>query len=193
MKLTHFRVQNYKVIDDTGWVPLNLHVTALVGKNEIGKTAILRAIWKAKNVAHARFDKLLDYPRERYAKERKGTQEVVSLQFELSEAEAGLLASHFPFSLKQKPHIAIFATFYNGEEQTSVKVGFEDKVEKLCARPSAEARKAVQGVADAITKATGKEDPSIVGAIDSALPRFDESLPLGITLLCRRSMGSTRP
>ena len=89
MKLVRMRVQNYKVIEDTDWVPLDERVTALVGKNEAGKTGILRALWKSKNVAGKKFDKLLDYPRDRYAKERKETQEVTVLEFDLSEEEIG--------------------------------------------------------------------------------------------------------
>jgi len=40
-----FRVQNYLNVDDSGWVPLE-RVTALVGRNESGKTSILRALHK---------------------------------------------------------------------------------------------------------------------------------------------------
>src|SRR5258705_9337849 len=95
MRLARFRVQNYKVIDDTGWIPVDKNVTALVGKNESGKTAIMRAIWKSKNVAGKKFDKLYDYPRGRYAKERKGTQQVTQLEFELVPPEDAQLAEQF--------------------------------------------------------------------------------------------------
>ena len=68
MRLANFRVQNYKTIGDTGVIPVDQDVTALVGKNESGKTGILRAIWKTKNVAGVKFDKLLDFPRTRFSK-----------------------------------------------------------------------------------------------------------------------------
>ena len=41
MKLTRARVKNYRSIDDSSWVKLE-DVTALVGKNESGKTAFCR-------------------------------------------------------------------------------------------------------------------------------------------------------
>lgn len=47
MKLDAFRVQNYKRIADTGWVSARA-LTVLVGKNEAGKSAVLRGLSKLK-------------------------------------------------------------------------------------------------------------------------------------------------
>ena len=71
------------------------HRRALVGRNESGKTAILKALWKSRNVAEAKFDKLYDFPRDRYPKERSGSQVVSVLEFSLSENEAAALAAQF--------------------------------------------------------------------------------------------------
>ena len=43
MKLTRARVVNYRSIDDSSWVNID-DVTALVGKNESGKTAFLLSL-----------------------------------------------------------------------------------------------------------------------------------------------------
>ena len=40
-----FKIQNYRNIGDSGWIPLET-VTALVGRNESGKTALLKALHK---------------------------------------------------------------------------------------------------------------------------------------------------
>ena len=40
-----FQVLNYRNIDDSGWIPLE-RVTAFVGRNESGKTALLKALHK---------------------------------------------------------------------------------------------------------------------------------------------------
>ena len=47
MKLTatRFQVLNYRNIDDSGWIPIE-RVTAFVGRNESGKTALLKALHK---------------------------------------------------------------------------------------------------------------------------------------------------
>jgi predicted ATP-dependent endonuclease of OLD family len=45
MKLTAFRIKNYRSIVDTGWCDLSLdNITVLIGQNESGKTAILEAL-----------------------------------------------------------------------------------------------------------------------------------------------------
>ena len=38
-----FRVMNYRNINDSGWIPLE-RVTAFVGRNEAGKTALLKSV-----------------------------------------------------------------------------------------------------------------------------------------------------
>ena len=45
MKLTKFRVKNYKTIEDTGWID-NDQIGCLVGVNESGKTNIITALLK---------------------------------------------------------------------------------------------------------------------------------------------------
>src|SRR2546422_11511183 len=42
MKLRSFRVRNYRCIDDSGEAPVE-HIKALVGKNESGKSSIIKA------------------------------------------------------------------------------------------------------------------------------------------------------
>ena len=103
MKLINFQIKNYKVINDTEPGKVDPKVTALVGKNESGKTAILKAMWKSQNVADAAFDKLYDYPRDRYSRDRKDTQEVTILEFELSPEETDDLVAHLPQAPAAKP------------------------------------------------------------------------------------------
>ena len=45
LKAIRFRVYNFRNIDDSGWIPLE-KVTAFVGRNESGKTALLKALHK---------------------------------------------------------------------------------------------------------------------------------------------------
>lgn len=62
MRLSAFRIQNYKTISDTGRVEVRPNVTCLLGKNESGKSSVMQAIWKASNVAGGKYDTLYDYP-----------------------------------------------------------------------------------------------------------------------------------
>ena len=45
MKALRFRVQNFRNINDSGWILLE-QVTAFVGRNESGKTTLLKAFHK---------------------------------------------------------------------------------------------------------------------------------------------------
>jgi len=156
--LKRFRICNYKIIDDTHWVPIDARVTAFVGKNEAGKSSILRSLWKSKNVVEKTFDKLLDYPRDRYAKERKDTQDVAFLEFELNATETEALAAQFPVSVAVKPTMLTFTTRYKGEENTETVVAFEADVEEHCQIRTDEARSVIEKIASAVALVSGSED-----------------------------------
>jgi len=125
LRLASFTIKNYKVIDDTGPVRVDSKVTALVGKNESGKTAVLRAMWKSKNVADARFDKLYDYPRDRYTKDRAGTQDVTELEFALDAGDKDALLKVLPEGTPTAPSTVTLITSYAGKDQTKSEVRCE--------------------------------------------------------------------
>ena len=66
MKLTRFRVQNFRSFVDSGWVTCD-NVTAIAGVNEAGKSNLLRALWKL-NPAFRGDNKILknDVPIDRF-------------------------------------------------------------------------------------------------------------------------------
>ena len=45
MKLIEFNVRMFRSITDSGWVKLD-DIAVIVGKNESGKTSLLKALWK---------------------------------------------------------------------------------------------------------------------------------------------------
>src|SRR5438309_270659 len=87
MTAIRFRVQNYRNVDDSGWVPLE-RVTALVGRNESGKTAILKALHKFNPADPEPFAAQYEFPRYRYTSDFKDPVKpwpVVSVTFEIAE------------------------------------------------------------------------------------------------------------
>ena len=90
MKAVRFRVQNFRNIDDSGWISLD-RVTAFVGRNESGKTSLLKALHKFNPATPDPYDAQREFPRDRYtrdyvAKGSKGEDwPVCSVEFELSE------------------------------------------------------------------------------------------------------------
>jgi predicted ATP-dependent endonuclease of OLD family len=99
MKLTQARVINYRSIDDSSWVRVD-DVTALVGKNESGKTAFLQAIRKINSISGEEDTfNIRDYPRKGYIKYKKihdqNPCEVAQAEFELNDEEISEIEANF--------------------------------------------------------------------------------------------------
>ena len=96
MDLQQVRVQNYKCIEDSGWVAFE-RVTCMVGKNESGKTAFLQALEKLNPINTAEdYDPLVEYPRRRFKRYENTRHEdnpdpVASARYELSDTEKDLI------------------------------------------------------------------------------------------------------
>jgi hypothetical protein len=92
MKLRRCRIQNYKSVEDSGWVEID-DVTCLVGKNEAGKTAFLQALHRLNPTrGTAEFNETMDYPSRHYAKykrraDKSAGAKVVEAEFELDRAD----------------------------------------------------------------------------------------------------------
>jgi len=87
MKLTKIRVQNYKKILDTDWISCR-DLTVFVGKNEAGKSALLRGLSKLNPSDGEKYDGLKEFPRRRYTDEFKSQDwPVASALFKLSSQE----------------------------------------------------------------------------------------------------------
>jgi hypothetical protein len=93
MRLVRAKVENYRSIEDSGWVDIESDITALVGKNESGKTAFLQALFKLNPVEPAAYDEILDFP-SRLTRQRKETESAIPVctaEFELSDTELGAI------------------------------------------------------------------------------------------------------
>ena len=90
MKAVEFRVQNFRNVDDSGWISLD-SVTAFVGRNESGKTSLLKALHKFNPATPESYDAQFDFPRDRYTRDYVsgesygGAWPVCSVKFKLSE------------------------------------------------------------------------------------------------------------
>ena len=90
MKAIRFRVQNFRNIDDSDWIALE-KVTAFVGRNESGKTSLLKALHKFNPATPEPYDPQREFPRDRYTRDYgsngpKGKDwPVCSVEFEIPE------------------------------------------------------------------------------------------------------------
>lgn len=96
MKLVRARVTDFKSIDDSGWVDIDV-VTSMVGKNESGKTAFLGALKRLNPVDGDQEFELKDFPRKGYVKYRRRHEDnpatVVEAIMTLSDAESKKVAA----------------------------------------------------------------------------------------------------
>ncbi len=90
MKAIRFRVQNFRNIDDSDWITLE-KVTAFVGRNESGKTSLLKALHKFNPATPEPYEAQREFPRDRYTRDyvangSKGRDwPVCSVEFEIPE------------------------------------------------------------------------------------------------------------
>src|SRR4051812_3926869 len=83
MKLTEARVRTFKSVADSTPIRVEEDVTALVGKNESGKTAVLQALYRVKPLSTGNpttFEELRDYPRRTFARDRKAIPTAVPVE-----------------------------------------------------------------------------------------------------------------
>jgi len=90
MKLTKFRIQDYRCIQDSGWVEID-DIAVIVGKNESGKTSLLKALWKFNPFHDVGYNIDREFPTGR-RKDKSSDKTVVSVRFELSADETATLA-----------------------------------------------------------------------------------------------------
>lgn len=111
MRLKAFRVTNYKTLEDSGPVDVDPHVTCLLGKNEAGKSAVMQALWKFRNVAGAKYDPLLDLPAEQFVDLRGQDPEVVQLEFFLEDPDKAVFVTEFKDVVAPPDTIAVRSTY----------------------------------------------------------------------------------
>ena len=102
MRLARARIQNYRSVKDSGWFDIEHDKTILVGPNEAGKTALLRALEHvAPGPLVKPFDPLRDYPRSDYWRIQSGEIDpasvpVVTTEFTLSPDDRAAIAEISP-------------------------------------------------------------------------------------------------
>jgi predicted ATPase len=131
MKATSFRVQNFRNIDDSGWIPLE-QITSFVGRNESGKTTLLKAFHKFNPATPEPYDPQREFPRDRYTRDfvaggSKGDAwAVCSVRFQLSPDLKARIAEILEPG-QEAPSAAIFTRYYDG----SLVIEYEPSLDEL--------------------------------------------------------------
>lgn len=132
MKLVHASIQRYRSIGEPTEFDVEPDVTALVGKNESGKTAVLQSLYKSNPVDRAKFDPDLDFPTHRTREIAKGaTVKVTDLTYELDGDDiAAVEASLCPGVLDDK-RVVVAAGFRFNKTTWSISVNREKVLNSL--------------------------------------------------------------
>lgn len=117
MKAISFRVRNFRNVDDSGNIPLE-RVTNFVGRNESGKTTLLKALHKFNPATEEPYDPQREFPRDRFTKEYVaqgsdgGRWPVCSVTFEIPKSVADQIAKVLAAGQKV-PKTATLTRYYS--------------------------------------------------------------------------------
>ena len=174
MRVKQVRVRNYRSVHDSRWFDVEPDKTVLVGPNEAGKTAVLRAMQKVAMPPGEEpgLEPLRDYPRRRYHEITDGEVDpseavVAEVDFELDDADRSVLAEHAEFLvgaqvLRLTMHHANNRTWYFPDKSTWV-------VFKTVEKPLGVLRAAL---------AKNDEAAETVKALDGLIARWSERTAL---------------
>jgi hypothetical protein len=121
MKLTQFHVREYKSIEDSNPIPTR-DITCLVGKNESGKTSLLKALYKLNPIIpeHGKYDVTDEYPRAEVEDYRQAIEAkdrapatVVEATFQLEDDEIAAIEKAFGKGVLPVPQFVISKTYEN--------------------------------------------------------------------------------
>ncbi len=127
MFLTGFEVTNYRSIVDSGWIECS-NLECLVGKNESGKTSLLKALWKFNPSSDfPKYNSEKEWPRDRRSSVDEDAR-VVRCRFKFTEEEGNIfLENDLPFCRS-----VLISKRYNG------KYGFTFEPDQLATSHSIE-------------------------------------------------------
>jgi predicted ATP-dependent endonuclease of OLD family len=136
MKLISARVTNFRCVEDSGEFGLD-QVTCLVGKNESGKTSLLKALHGVNpwNSAERTFDKERDYPRRYlldYEKRHEGADaEIVVVKWKLDVEDKTALKEVFGNTANHIDEFTTTTSYGNGGNSWLVSVDEAKVVDHL--------------------------------------------------------------
>ena len=178
MKLTQARVINYRSIDDSSWVRVD-DVTALVGKNESGKTAFLQAIRKINSISGEEDAFIIrDYPRKGYIKYKKihdqNPCEVAQAEFELNAEEISQIEANFGDGILASDKVIVTKNYKN---ERNWKINLAESVSQpsnvtTFTQPSTPAPTSIQSAVQTVEDVSDVSERISEQFLEKWLPKF---------------------
>lgn len=114
MRLIKYKVENFRSVEDSGWIDCD-DVTTLVGINEAGKSNLLLALWKLNPAREGAIDLLHDLPVSKLSTLRKDASNVkfISAEFMLEEESAKAISESTGANCNSETKV-IISRYYDG-------------------------------------------------------------------------------
>ena len=114
MKLTKFRVTNFRSVSDSGWLEAD-DVTALIGVNESGKTNLLLPLWKLKPAQDGEIQPTSDYPKTLFGKIRSAPGDYQFIVAEFRTGDAGAAIARIAGIAPEVAETVQVSRYFNGK------------------------------------------------------------------------------
>lgn len=114
MKLTKFRVTNFRSVNDSGWIDVD-DVTALIGVNESGKSNLLLALWKLKPANEGDIQPTSDYPKAQFGDIRPEPEKFAFISAEFDTGQSAKWLAQKAGITSEEAAKVIVTRYFNGE------------------------------------------------------------------------------
>ncbi|MXY89995.1 MAG: AAA family ATPase [Gammaproteobacteria bacterium] len=146
MRLTKFKVMNFRSVSDSGWVEVD-GVTALIGVNESGKTNLLLPLWKLNPAQEGEIQPTSDYPKKMFGEIRAEPERYPFIIAEFATGDRKVEVAEAAGINEESAEVVRVTRNFDG----SYKVDFPD-FERRAALPFAEVEKSIAELKDDIGK-----------------------------------------
>ena len=132
MKLIRVNIQRYRSISEPTEFDVEPDVTALVGKNESGKTAVLQSLYKSNPVDSAEFDPDLDFPTHKAREIARGAAvRVTELTYGLDDDDIAAVEEVLYPEVLDSKRVTVTTGFGFDREEWSLQVSKEKVLSHL--------------------------------------------------------------
>ncbi len=150
MRLTQFRVTNFRSVDDSGWIEVD-DVTALIGVNESGKTNLLAPLWKLNPAREGEIQPTSDYPKRTFGEIRDNPEAFCFIEADFETGEYKVELAKLVGICEEAAAVTRVRRYFDGE----YKITFP-RFERRSLVPVSEVQKALTEL---------KEDVASIGAL----------------------------
>ena len=172
MKLTRFKVTNFRSVDDSGWIEVDA-VTALIGVNESGKTNLLLPLWKLKPARDGEIQPTSDYPKTMFGQIRAAPGDYPFVTAEFSTEDAAERIARTASITPAAASVVHITRFFDGRYKTD----FPEYRHKTTV-PRQWVREQLSATAQKVGEASVlKQETSLQQSLVDYIPRAADGLP----------------